>query len=64
MQFLTSILIPLTTFAIASGLSFHLSGLKSRGSILDHPNARSLHRQPIPRTGGLAVLAGIQSASW
>ena len=59
MKFLSSILIPLTTFAIALGSSFCLSGLKSRIGILDHPNARSLHRQPIPRTGGLAVFAGI-----
>jgi UDP-N-acetylmuramyl pentapeptide phosphotransferase/UDP-N-acetylglucosamine-1-phosphate transferase len=26
---------------------------------LDEPNARSLHEQPVPRTGGIAVLAGI-----
>lgn len=26
--------------------------------ILDRPNERSLHRQPTPRTGGLALLAG------
>ena len=26
--------------------------------VLDRPNARSLHTQPVPRTGGLAVLAG------
>ncbi len=26
--------------------------------MLDHPNARSLHLQPVPRTGGIAVLAG------
>jgi UDP-N-acetylmuramyl pentapeptide phosphotransferase/UDP-N-acetylglucosamine-1-phosphate transferase len=25
---------------------------------LDEPNARSLHQQPVPRTGGIAVLAG------
>ena len=25
---------------------------------LDHPNARSLHGQPIPRTGGVAIMAG------
>jgi UDP-GlcNAc:undecaprenyl-phosphate/decaprenyl-phosphate GlcNAc-1-phosphate transferase len=25
---------------------------------LDEPNARSLHEQPVPRTGGVAVLAG------
>ena len=25
---------------------------------LDQPNERSLHEQPVPRTGGMAVLAG------
>jgi UDP-N-acetylmuramyl pentapeptide phosphotransferase/UDP-N-acetylglucosamine-1-phosphate transferase len=25
---------------------------------LDHPNERSLHERPVPRTGGIAVLAG------
>lgn len=38
--------------------------LLSRGRIrwlhvLDHPNARSLHAHPIPRTGGLAVVASL-----
>ncbi len=27
--------------------------------LLDHPNARSLHVTPVPRTGGLAVLGGL-----
>jgi UDP-N-acetylmuramyl pentapeptide phosphotransferase/UDP-N-acetylglucosamine-1-phosphate transferase len=27
--------------------------------ILDHPNERSLHQQPVPRTGGIGVAAGI-----
>lgn len=27
--------------------------------ILDHPNDRSLHQAPVPRTGGLGVLAGL-----
>jgi UDP-N-acetylmuramyl pentapeptide phosphotransferase/UDP-N-acetylglucosamine-1-phosphate transferase len=26
--------------------------------VLDRPNARSLHERPVPRTGGIAVLAG------
>lgn len=26
--------------------------------VLDHPNSRSLHARPVPRSGGLAVLAG------
>ena len=29
---------------------------------LDQPNARSLHATPVPRTGGLAVLAGVAVA--
>jgi UDP-N-acetylmuramyl pentapeptide phosphotransferase/UDP-N-acetylglucosamine-1-phosphate transferase len=28
-------------------------------SVLDHPNERSLHDVPTPRTGGLAIVAGI-----
>lgn len=28
---------------------------------LDHPNERSLHERPVPRTGGIAVLAGTAS---
>jgi UDP-N-acetylmuramyl pentapeptide phosphotransferase/UDP-N-acetylglucosamine-1-phosphate transferase len=30
---------------------------------LDQPNARSLHERPVPRTGGLAVLAGVAASS-
>ncbi len=29
--------------------------------ILDHPNTRSLHTQPIPRTGGVGLMIGILS---
>src|SRR5262249_10699079 len=34
-----------------------------RAFALDQPNARSLHVTPVPRTGGLAVLAGAASAA-
>lgn len=27
--------------------------------VLDHPNERSLHARPVPRTGGVGILAGI-----
>jgi UDP-N-acetylmuramyl pentapeptide phosphotransferase/UDP-N-acetylglucosamine-1-phosphate transferase len=30
-----------------------------RRLVLDRPNERSLHRNPVPRTGGLAIMAGI-----
>ena len=29
---------------------------------LDHPNARSLHAVPVPRTGGLGLLSGVIAA--
>jgi len=52
---------------IASGLAFFVALLVSRfiiypGSrlhILDYPNERSLHSKPVPRTGGVSILAGI-----
>ncbi|MCU0832870.1 MAG: glycosyl transferase [Chromatiaceae bacterium] len=31
--------------------------------LLDRPNARSLHLSPVPRTGGVAVLAGLLAAA-
>jgi len=31
----------------------------TRWRLIDHPNARSLHQRPIPRTGGWAILAGL-----
>jgi len=30
--------------------------------ILDHPNERSLHQRPVPRTGGIGVAAGIAAS--
>ncbi|MBA2350582.1 MAG: glycosyltransferase family 4 protein [Burkholderiales bacterium] len=31
---------------------------------LDHPNARSLHLRPVPRTGGIAVMLGVLLAGF
>ena len=28
-------------------------------SILDHPNERSLHNTPVPRTGGIAIVLAV-----
>ncbi|MBC7945647.1 MAG: glycosyltransferase family 4 protein [Burkholderiales bacterium] len=34
--------------------------LRNRARLaLDHPNARSLHLRPVPRTGGIAVMLGV-----
>ncbi|TVR60738.1 MAG: glycosyltransferase family 4 protein [Candidatus Competibacteraceae bacterium] len=46
-------------FGIAFGLSRWLANSARAFRLLDHPNARSLHQRPIPRTGGLAVLGGL-----
>lgn len=42
-----------------------LRGLLSRFArfALDHPNERSLHSVPVPRTGGLAIMVGV-AAGW
>jgi UDP-N-acetylmuramyl pentapeptide phosphotransferase/UDP-N-acetylglucosamine-1-phosphate transferase len=32
--------------------------------VLDHPNERSLHQRPVPRTGGIGVAMGIAVSAW
>ena len=49
----------LLSFLVAFWFSLYLAKPNSLFSILDYPQSRSLHRQPVPRTGGLAMLAGI-----
>ena len=49
----------MAAFGIAWLLSAFLANAGSRLLIVDYPNSRSLHTKPVPRTGGLAVLAGI-----
>jgi len=51
---------PLTAFAAALFAVWRLSRLST--TILDHPNPRSLHEAPLPRTGGLGLHAGAQLA--
>ena len=49
-------------FGVACLVSYALSRPTSPLNILDHPNERSLHNVPVPRTGGLAIWAGSVSA--
>lgn len=52
-----------TAFILSAAVAALLaSGRLQRLHVLDHPNERSLHSQPIPRTGGLALLAGLLAA--
>ena len=45
-------------FVVAALLTRRFCDPGSRLYLLDHPNERSLHSQPTPRTGGVAILAG------
>ena len=49
----------LSIFFIIFFLVYYLVQPYSYLRLLDRPNFRSLHHHPVPRTGGLAVLAGI-----
>lgn len=46
-------------FLLSFWLTKRLSSPSSRVRLLDHPNDRSLHHSPTPRTGGLAILASL-----
>lgn len=48
----------LLAFLTALWLTRHLTNPDSVLAVLDHPNERSLHARPVPRTGGLGILAG------
>jgi UDP-N-acetylmuramyl pentapeptide phosphotransferase/UDP-N-acetylglucosamine-1-phosphate transferase len=50
---------PLTAFTAALIINWWLAGSKLAAITLDHPNRRSLHHSPVPRTGGIGMLAGI-----
>lgn len=51
------------SFAVAWLVSTWLQGGgRERIAVLDHPGARSLHATPTPRTGGLAIAAGLLPA--
>jgi UDP-N-acetylmuramyl pentapeptide phosphotransferase/UDP-N-acetylglucosamine-1-phosphate transferase len=46
------------TFVVAALLAWLLTRARGHWRVLDIPNERSLHTQPTPRTGGVAILAG------
>ena len=53
---------PLISAFVALVLTMLISQGKG-GAIQDIPNERSLHTTPVPRTGGIALMAGIM-AGW
>src|SRR3989344_3972792 len=54
-----SILLAVAAFLISLLLTQRFCDPASRFHILDQPNDRSLHTQPTPRSGGLAILAAV-----
>jgi UDP-N-acetylmuramyl pentapeptide phosphotransferase/UDP-N-acetylglucosamine-1-phosphate transferase len=55
-------LAPVAAFVVALLAARLLLTPAGRRLVLDMPNERSLHAHPIPRTGGVAVAAGIAAA--
>jgi UDP-N-acetylmuramyl pentapeptide phosphotransferase/UDP-N-acetylglucosamine-1-phosphate transferase len=48
-----------TVFLASYWATAKLANSKFSNQLLDHPNERSLHENPTPKTGGIAILAGI-----
>lgn len=55
-------LAPILSFLMVFGLLRWLLKGAMAGAVLDHPNQRSLHTRPVPRTGGLAMMSGVLAA--
>lgn len=49
-------LAPILSFLMVFGMLRLLLKGAMASAVLDHPNQRSLHIRPIPRTGGLSVI--------
>jgi UDP-N-acetylmuramyl pentapeptide phosphotransferase/UDP-N-acetylglucosamine-1-phosphate transferase len=56
---LSAICITLAVFVVSLWLARWLCSPAARLRLLDHPNERSLHATPIPRTGGIAIIASL-----
>lgn len=65
---LTLLLVTITPFVVAAWLTARFCDPLSKFHILDFPNQRSLHTRPTPRSGGIAIFAGIAAglafAAW
>ena len=55
--------VAVAAFAVAWGVTWLCCRPGSWLYFLDHPNARSLHVRPTPRTGGVGVMAGVAAAA-
>lgn len=62
-SFVLLVVVVTFAFGVAYVATYLLTRAIGRLQILDHPNERSLHRTPVPRTGGLAIWFGAISAT-
>jgi UDP-GlcNAc:undecaprenyl-phosphate GlcNAc-1-phosphate transferase len=53
---------PLTAFTATLVAVWWLIRSRFSSFALDHPNQRSLHKAPVPRTGGIGLHLGILTA--
>lgn len=58
---LLTLILMTVAFFVSATLTYHFTHPHTVLYIVDEPNHRSLHTQPIPVSGGLAILAGIAS---
>ncbi len=57
------LVVVVSAFVFSAVLTRQFSDPASRMHFLDHPNERSLHTNPTPRTGGVAINAGLLVAT-
>ncbi len=55
---------PVLALAASSVVIAVLIRTRAASFALDHPNQRSLHATPVPRLGGLGIIAGVAAAWW
>jgi len=60
---MSPVVIAVTAFVLATFLTYRFSRPGSGFYLLDHPNERSLHTSPTPRSGGVAIVIAIGLAS-
>lgn len=54
-------MIVILVFLASAILTWRFTNPASRFHVVDHPNERSLHARPTPRSGGIAILAALTS---
>lgn len=59
-----AISVPIISFVVSTLAVGWLARTRLAHLAIDEPNARSLHTNPVPRTGGIGLLLGIAAGFW